>query len=85
MSNQKITLMDETSSHPIQLIGKVAGICYGSDVTDPTKNYKRGIDCLENNHGRTLESVDIYMMLEGFSAKVVREFYTHIGGSPMRL
>ena len=85
MSNQKIILMDETSSHPIQLIGKMAGICYGSDVTDSAKNYKRGIDCLENNHGRTLESVDIYMVLEGFSAKTVREFYTHIGGSPMRL
>lgn len=81
----KIIIMDETSSRPIQLIGKVSGICYGSNVADPEKNYKRGLDCLENNHGRTLESVDIYMVLEGYSAKTVREFYTHIGGSPMRL
>lgn len=81
----KIIIMDETSSYPIQLIGKVSGICYGSNVTDPEKNYKRGLDCLDNNHGRTLESVDIYMVLEGYSAKTVREFYTHIGGSPMRL
>ena len=77
--------MDETSSHPIQLIGKMSGICYGSNTTDKEKNYKRGLDCLTNNHGRTLESVDIYMVLDGYSAKVIREFYTHIGGSPMRL
>lgn len=81
----KITIMDETSSYPIQLIGKVSGICYGSNTEDKVKNYKRGLDCLENNHGRTLESVDIYMVLDGYSAKTVREFYTHIGGSPMRL
>ena len=81
----KIIIMDETSSHPIQRIGKMSGICYGSDITSEVKNYKRGLDCLENNHGRTLESVDIYMILEGYSAKTVREFYTHIGGNPMRL
>lgn len=81
----KITIMEETSSHPIQLIGKMSGICYGSDTTNETKNFKRGLDCLTNNHGRTLESVDVYMVLDGYSAKVVREFYTHIGGSPMRL
>lgn len=81
----KIIILDETSSHPVQLIGKMSGICYGSDITNEAKNYKRGLDCLENNHGRTLESVDIYMILEGYSAKTVREFYTHIGGSPMRL
>lgn len=81
----KITILEETSKNPIQLIGKMSGICYGSNIEDSAKNYKRGIDCLKNNHGRTLESVDIYMILDGYSAKTVREFYTHIGGAPMRL
>lgn len=81
----KITILEETSKNPIQLIGKMSGICYGSNIEDSTKNYKRGIDCLKNNHGRTLESVDVYMILDGYSAKTVREFYTHIGGAPMRL
>lgn len=81
----KIIILDETSSYPIQLIGKIAGVCYGSNVQDAQKNYKRGLDCLSNNHGRTLESVNIYMILDGYSAKLAREFYTHIGGSPMRL
>ena len=81
----KITILKETSRNPIQLIGKMSGICYGSNIEDNEKNYKRGIDCLKNNHGRTLESVDVYMILDGYSAKTVREFYTHIGGAPMRL
>lgn len=81
----KITILKETSRNPIQLIGKMSGICYGSNIEDNEKNYKRGVDCLKNNHGRTLESVDVYMILDGYSAKTVREFYTHIGGAPMRL
>lgn len=81
----KVIIMEETSSNPIQLIGKVSGICYGSNTEDKEKNYKRGIDCLKNNHGRTLESVDIYMVLDGYSARTIREVYTHIAGAPMRL
>lgn len=81
----KVTIMSETSRLPIQLIGKVSGICYGSNTEDELKNYKRGLDCLNNNHGRTLESVDIYLILDGFSAKTLREVYTHIAGAPMRL
>lgn len=80
-----INILEETSKNPIQLIGKMSGICYGSDISDKDKNYKRGLDCLKSNHGRTLESVDIYMAISEYSAKFVREFYTHIGGSPMRL
>lgn len=80
-----ITILDETTKNPIQLIGKLSGICYNSNTEDATRNYKRGIDCLENNHGRTLESAVVYMVIDGYSAKFVREFYTHIGGSPMRL
>lgn len=80
-----VIVLPETSTNPIQLIGKVSGICYGSNTTDAEKNLKRGLDCLSNNHGRTLESVDIYLVLDGYSAKVMREVYTHIGGAPMRL
>lgn len=45
----------------------------------------RGLDCLESEHGRTFEFPDVYMVLDGFSARVIREFYTHIGGAPTRL
>jgi len=33
----------------------MAGVCYGTDVSDDEKNYKRGIDCLKSQHGRTWE------------------------------
>lgn len=81
---QVIIKMD-TCLDPITMIGRYAGICYDADTSLDTKNYKRGIECLRTNHGRTLEIPQIYMILDGYSAKVIREFYTHIGGMPTRL
>ena len=80
-----ITILPETTKYPISLIGKRAGICWGADISDDKKNYKRGMDCILANHGRTLEFVNVEMIIDGYSAKVIREFYTHIGGSPSRL
>lgn len=67
------------------MIGAQAGICYGADTSSREKNFKRGLECLENQHGRTLEFPDVYLVLEGYSARVIREWYTHIGGAPTRL
>lgn len=36
-------------------------------------------------HGRTLEYVNVEMIIDGYSARVIREWYTHLGGSPTRL
>lgn len=82
----KVIIQSEyTTKRPITMIGKEAGTCWGADTTDDEKNYNRGIDCLENEHGRTFEFPDIYMILDGYSARVIREWYTHIGGAPTRL
>ena len=80
-----VTILEETTKNPITLIGKRAGVCWGADISDDEKNYKRGLNCLESNHGRTLEFVNVELMLDGYSARVIREWYTHIGGSPTRL
>lgn len=80
-----VIIQDFTYKYPIQMIGMEAGVCYGSDISNAEKNYKRGIGCLENNHGRTWEFPDVYMILDEYSARVFREWYTHIGGSPTRL
>ena len=80
-----VTIQEFTYKYLIQMIGTEAGVCYGSDITNVEKNYKRGIDCLENQHGRTWEFPDVYMILDEYSARVFREWYTHIGGSPTRL
>ena len=81
----KITILPETTIDPISLMGRRAGICWGADITDSEKNYKRGLDCIKSNHGRALEFVNIEAIIEGYSARVIREWYTHIGGSPTRL
>jgi len=81
----KITIMPETVKDPISLIGRCAGVCWGSDVSDPEKNYKRGLECIKSDHGRTIEFPDIYSVIQGYSARVIREWYTHIGCLPSRL
>ena len=80
----KITILPETTKDPISLMGRRAGICWDAD-SDSEKNYKRGITCIKNNHGRVLEYVNIEAIFEGYSARVIREWYTHIGGAPTRL
>lgn len=81
----KVIILSETTKNPISLMGKMSGICYGANVEDELKNYNRGMDCLQSNHGRVLEYPQVYFKLEGYSARVIREFYTHIGGAPTRL
>lgn len=81
----KITILPETTIDPISFMGRRAGICWGADITDSEKNYKRGLDCIKSNHGRVFEFVNIEAIIEDYSARVIREWYTHIGGSPTRL
>ena len=75
-----VLIQEFTTKNPITMIGMEAGYCWGADTTEQKKNYKRGIECLENDHGRTIEFPDVYMILDGYSARVIREWYTHIGG-----
>ena len=80
-----VTILTETTRNPLTLIGERAGVCWGADTGSPEKNRKRGVDCIESGHGRTLEFVNVEMVLDGYSARVIREWYTHIGGAPTRL
>ena len=68
-------------SNPISLMGKVAGICWGANILDQERNYKRGIECIENEHGRVEEFADVTMVIDDYSARVIRELYTHIIGT----
>lgn len=81
----QVTILDTTTRNPITLIGERAGVCWGADTADHAANYRRGMDCIEAGHGRTLEYVNVEMVLDGYSARVIREWYTHIGGAPTRL
>lgn len=81
----QIIIQDYTTKEPLQMMGAEAGCCWNADITDPIKNIKRAIDCVYSEHGRVFEYPEIYMILDGYSARVIREFYTHIGGNPSRL
>ena len=50
-----ITILEQTDKNPITLMGKMAGVCWGADVTDDAKNYKRGLECIKSGHGRVME------------------------------
>ena len=69
----RVMIQNYTCKNPITMIGFEAGICWGADTADEKKNYRRGLDCLESGHGRTFEFPDVYLTLEGYSARVIRE------------
>lgn len=81
----KVIIIQETTKNPITLMGERAGVCWNADLSDAAKNYKRGLDCLESGHGRVMEYVNVELVLDGYSARVIREWYTHVGGAPTRL
>lgn len=81
----KVIIIKETTKNPITLMGERAGVCWGANIEDEEKNYKRGLDCLKSGHGRVMEYINVEMILDGYSARVIREWYTHLGGAPTRL
>lgn len=81
----KVIIIEETTKNPISLMGQRAGVCWGADIENAEKNYKRGLDCIKSGHHRVMEYVNVELILDGYSARVIREWYTHIGGSPTRL
>lgn len=81
----QVIILEETTKNPITLMGRRAGVCWGADITDKEKNYRRGMECLLSGHGRVMEYVNVEMVLDGYSARVIREWYTHLGGAPTRL
>ena len=78
----KTIILSETTDEPLTLAGYCAGAAWGADTSNQEKNFKRGLDCLHSGHGRVLEFPQIYMVLDGWSARVIREFGRHVGGLP---
>lgn len=79
VSMGKITIMPQTTTKPYTLMGKCAGVAYNSNITDEEKCYKRGKQCVSDGHGRVLEFVDVYMIIEGYSTRCLREIMRHVG------
>lgn len=74
-----IKILNHTMKDPISFMGLAAGACWNADVSDSERNYKRGLDCIKSDHGRVEEYPDVYFIIEGYSARVLREFMRHVG------
>ena len=83
IKSSSVTILPETTPDPISLIGRSAGVRENGDT--PVMNYERGLSCIQSGHWRALEYVNVEFVLDGYSARFIHEFYTHIGGAPTRL
>lgn len=80
-----VIVHSETTRNPLKLAGEFAGECWSAKTADSVKNYKRGLECLRSGHGKTLEYAQVFLILDGYSARVIRELYTHQSGMPSKL
>ena len=76
-----IKILDYTTKNPLNMIGEMAGVCWNSPIDDKEKNIKRAKSCIASGHGRVAEYPDVYMIIDGYSARAIRELYTHIIGT----
>ena len=79
-----IEIKEWTMNDPLNCIGFNAGVCWGAKL-DKDRNVVRALDCIKSGHCRVEELPDVYLVIDGWSAKMMRELYTHIGGSPTRM
>ena len=70
-----INVFDYTK-YPLFFMGECASECWDSKPSSQI-----GIDCIESGHHRVLEYPDVTVIIEGYSARVIREIYTHIIGT----
>ena len=75
-----IEIMEGTKT-PLANIGKAAGTCWGAPTHNPAANIKRAKECIMAGHGRTEEYPDLTMHISQYSARCIRELYTHIIGT----
>lgn len=70
----------EFTPMPLTTIGGNAAYCYGME--DKTNRFRKIAErCLKEGHGRVSEFAEVTIEISGYSAKVIRELYTHIAGS----
>lgn len=75
-----IRILENTTKQPLNYIGKVAGICWNAPTDDAAKNIARAKSCIASGHTRVMEYADAHLVVSGYSARCIREAYTHIVG-----
>ena len=76
-----ITVLPSTTEKPLQMIGATAGVCWGANISDTDKNINRAIDCIKSGHDRVMEWPIVDLIVDGYSAKCIREVMRHIVGT----
>lgn len=71
-----IEVLDYTKK-PLTMLGLVAKECYNSN---PKSLSDLGKDCIESGHDRLSEFADVTIVISEYSARFMRELYTHIVG-----
>ena len=79
----KVEILQYTKN-PLTVIGTNASYCYNTKLKDDGHARRIAEHCLKSGHGRNLEFADITFKVTA-SARMIRELYTHIGGSPTRV
>lgn len=69
---------------PLTVIGTNASYCYDTVLKDELHASRIAKHCINSGHGRNLEFADVTIKVT-CSARVARELYTHVGGSPTRV
>lgn len=65
---------------PLTTMGNKAAYCYGME--DKVSRFRKIAErCLAEGHGRVSEFATIDFEISGYSAKVIRELYTHVVGT----
>jgi thymidylate synthase (FAD) len=64
--------------NPLTLMGTCAKECWNSNPKDLARVAK---ECIESGHGRVLEFGEVIVAIDGYSARAIRELYTHIIGT----
>ncbi|MGL5050083.1 MAG: FAD-dependent thymidylate synthase [Fusobacteriaceae bacterium] len=67
------------TQNPLTTMGEIAGVCY--NTTNAKAFPKIAKRCLEEGHGRVSEFANVTIEIDGYSAKLIRELYTHISGT----
>ena len=76
-----ITILEKrTEKDPLCHIGENAGICWNADISNEYNNVIRGKSCMKSGHMRCAEYPTVEMILDEYSARCIREMYTHIIG-----
>lgn len=75
INNKQEIKIIKADKKPLEYIGECASVCWGS-----TPSIEIGKKCVLSRHDRTLEYPSITVAITGFSARAIRELYTHIIG-----